>query len=245
MKNIRLKGRFSRKKMKEDRTNNPWLCIWIYPAKTIQTIINTQLYKGFVILCLLQGMASFFLFADTWELGTLYSLPLLLFVSLLLAIPIGYLCFSLTSVIVFLTGKLIRGRASYKEVRAAVSWSSVPTVFGYILFWAMVIFTADFRFNGKALVEHLNSVRFIGLAFNGLMIWGTVLWICTMAQVQHFSKWMALLNLFLAGLIVGVFAFLAIFAVKVLSTDGEGDHVQLYQTRNSSVVIASCGSLSH
>ena len=35
----------------------------------------------------------------------------------------------------FIVGKLIKGQGSFRQIRAAISWATVPSLFGALIWW--------------------------------------------------------------------------------------------------------------
>lgn len=81
-------------------------------------------------------------------------------------------------------------------------------------------------FNGNDLFVVGYEKRLVGTAAMVTMIagfgqiilgvWGLVIFLHALGQVQGFSAWMALLNTFLAALAVSILLFLAIWGVSAL-----------------------------
>lgn len=108
----------------------------------------------------------------------------------------------------YMVGKLIKGKASYYEVRVAVSWSNVPNFFNIIvILFSLSMFGGklyDPNMMGSLSVMGMN-VAFLFTFFQLLFgIWAFVLLLHALGEVQGFSAWMALLNLVLMSILVGI-----------------------------------------
>ena len=125
--------------MNRELRMNPWLNIWIRPRKTIRAIIDYQETYRFFVLCFLNGLMGVFFLAQALDLGAIYSPLLIVGASLLLAIPYGYLNFTITTFFIFIVGKLIKGKGSFKQVRAAISWASIPSLVGVLMWWLLIV----------------------------------------------------------------------------------------------------------
>ena len=101
---------------------NPWWEMWVRPRSTIRAIIDQDNHHGFIGLCFLYGLAQGAHLSQAFSLGAFFPLWMVLVLIVILAIPIGAISFSLASLVLYWTGKLIRGKALYHDIRAAVSW---------------------------------------------------------------------------------------------------------------------------
>ena len=144
------------------------------------------------------------------SVGESWSLSFVIIMSLVLAIPIGAIALSFYSLLLLWTGKLLKGGATYYQIRSAVSWSNVPTLFNcamWVIFLAMFggrLFQAGFPEFPLAGAE---AFVFMGLMLITLVtsVWGFIILLLTLGQVQGYSAWMALLNVvFIFLILIGV-----------------------------------------
>ena len=210
-------------------TINPWLHVWTKPRQTIRAVVNGEVNNRFWLICFLNGIFTGLSLLQAAQPAT-YA-PLLIIVAVcLLALPLGYLHFTVGSFFIFLAGKLIRGKAAFKEVRMALLWASLPGLVAGVLIWGRL-----------GLLEAIGQTplfRLLGFVAKGLLIWGAILALHALGEVQRFSAWMALLNVFL--IVVGgmvIVLLIAFFNLHFL-TDREGDHGQVHQTTYVEVVSA-------
>ncbi len=187
---------------------NPWWSIWLKPKETIRAIVIHDKKYQFTLLSAFYGFLYLLNLAPLYMKGNQDSVLLTLIVSLILAIPVGWIVLSITSLVIFWVGKLIQGKASYYEVRAAFSWSSVPTFFNIIviLFFLSMFGGTIYDTNMiKSLSIMGMNVAFLPTFFQWILgIWVFVLLLHTLVEVQRVSIWMALLNLVLMSILFGI-----------------------------------------
>lgn len=207
--------------MKEKLGLNPWLSIWVKPRKTIRALVEFNVNYRFIIMCALYGFYNMLQFSQVFALGQTTALWMILLFAVILAIPAGYIAFNFSSFLTFLLGKLIKGKGSFKQVRAATYWASVPMIVT-LVFWIFMmiahgntIFVPGFETHLVGTAATISMV--IGFAQVGLSIWGLVIFLHALGEVQGFSAWMALLNLFLAGLTIAILLFLVSWGLSALT----------------------------
>jgi len=118
-------------------------------------------------------------------------------------------------------GKLIKGKGTFKQVRAATYWASVPVVVSVVI-WILLMLT-----HGNTLFVPGYEKQLIGAALSinviactaqiVLGIWGFIIFLHALGEVQGFSAWMALLNAFLAGLALFILLFLVGWGISALT----------------------------
>lgn len=185
---------------------NPWLSIWTKPRATVGAIVKFDPKYRFLALSAIYGFPLLLNMAQTWELGSQLPLYAIIIGAFLLAIPLGMLGITISTALIYWTGKWIGGKASFYPVRAAVSWSSVPTLlpiitwFFIMMTWGSSTFTDAF---GQSLTGGqrtlLNVTMFVQLIST---VWSIVILAKGLGQVQGFSAWKGLLNALIPFVIV-------------------------------------------
>ena len=120
---------------------NPWLSIWTKPRETIRAIVEKNPNYRILPLAIIYSLPSLFLAAQKLSLGTTMNGWIIVVLCLALSIPIGWLGFCVNSFFLLLTGKLLKGQGSFRTIRAAFAWSSVPNVvlFGLFCYWFLEV----------------------------------------------------------------------------------------------------------
>lgn len=189
---------------------NPWISIWTQPRKTIQAIVNYDPKYRFILLSFIYGLPMFFQLAQNFSLGQKYSTVTIVGIGIVLAALIGMLSITISSALIYWTGKWIGGKASFYPVRAAVSWSNVPNVVT-ILFWiAWIVQFKSQLFLETFATQRAESVGFmvVGLVQMVLSVWSLIILVKGVAQVQGFSAWKGLLNVLIPFFMVGIVVWL-------------------------------------
>lgn len=200
---------------------NPWLSIWVKPRKTIRALIDYNVNYRFIILCVIYGFQYMLQAAQFISMGSDSSLWLILLLSIILAIPVGYIAFTFGSFALFLLGKLIKGKGTFKQVRAATYWSSVPMVITIAIWIVLMVvhgnslFVAGYERGLTGTGITINIVAALIQVIIG--VWGLVIFLHALGEVQGFSAWMALLNTFLAGLAGFILLFLISWGVSAVT----------------------------
>ena len=169
---------------------NPWLKIWTSPKETIQAVVNHDPKYRFNVFCFIYGFVWCLQTAQILMLGHYYSVGAIMILSALLSVPIGYILMNITTAFFYLAGKLFRGHSDYLNVRAVVGWSNLPSLANIILWIGLVIFYGSdiFVTANPDMASAFNFAIFaMGVQFIA-GIWGLVILIGGIAQVQKFSN---------------------------------------------------------
>lgn len=186
---------------------NPWLSIWVRPRETIRAILQ---YNSGYLLPLLYWIYGFPLLlqcAQNLALGDKYSWTSIVGVAAVAAILVGLIGINISSALFYWTGRWIGGAGSFKEVRAAVAWSAVPSVVN-IFIWAIQLTIFGGRLFTRLFAEtpfvgvELAAVFLISVTQIVIAIWGFVILLKALAEAQQFSAWKALLNVFMPFIVI-------------------------------------------
>ena len=184
---------------------NPWLSIWVKPGQTIRSILNYNVSYRFLAICSILGFFQvliWYTFFPTVPLTGLLISPLpILFI---LALLFEYLNFTILAAFLYWGGKMLKGKGSFKQIRAAVYWASVPRIaaFGLSILLGLIV---------------VKPILIVGFLSISSICWTVVILVCTLVEVQKFSKWRTILNIILAIifwavlLIIGSFLFNLVF----------------------------------
>ena len=183
---------------------NPWITIFTKPRMTIRAIVdNNPNFRLFWLAaiygaCSLLGLIQNFRAGESSKL--IYILPFLL-----LAPFWGYLLFSFSSFFVFIAGRLLKGQGSFKAVRSAYAWSSVPLIINLILWLFLISFFGLGLFSEEVLRGMLtpaSSFFLMGVILVQFVfsIWSLVIYVVSLSEVQRFSILRTLANLLIAFL---------------------------------------------
>ena len=186
--------------MKEKLPINPWLKIWTSPRETIRAVVGFNPKYLFYLLAAIYGFTMLLQLAQDFSLGLGMSVAWIVGVALVLSVGLGALVFNIFAALLYWTGKWVGGAGSFAHVKAAVAWAYVPSLVNTVIWLVMIaifgsqVFMATFAdtvFTGYQL-----PVVFFGmLAQVVASVWGFFIGLQTLAEVQGFSAWKALLNI--------------------------------------------------
>ncbi len=206
-------------------SGSPYLTIWTAPRATIRQIVDTNPRYRVIFLValgtevavvggLLTGLPK-----GSHELGT--SLPpetaqhvwrLLLAAMLVLGPVFAIISLYLSGALMRWAGGVLGGTATSVQVRAAIAWSSIPSIAGAavnVLGLAIGVISVPMQ------PQKFEGLRTVAAQFNGfsvivaiLAIWATVIFLKCLAEVHGFSAWRAL-GASLIGALVTIGALLA------------------------------------
>ena len=188
---------------------NPWLSILTKPRETIKAIIEFNSNYRLLILSMIYGFSAILGATQNLKLGNKFDFIAIIISVVILAPLWGYLSFSISSFFIYFTGKLIRGKGKYKDIRAVAAWSSVPFIVSSLLWIVLLFIFGAGVFNNFANKELL-STGFIFILFAIMFvqliasIWSLIIYINALAEAQNFSILRAILNIILSAIAVGI-----------------------------------------
>ncbi len=155
------------------------------------------------LLAFFVGAVWIFSKSYTYTLGFKYSATVIALGALLLAIPAGFLLIFLTSYLLYVTGKIFKGKGSFGAITEAYAWSRVPEFFVFLSWLIMIGVYGQKVFTTIFLTGDIPIVIFGMLVFQ-LIFWGwkAIILFHTLGEVQKISAWVAIWNVLLAWLIL-------------------------------------------
>jgi hypothetical protein len=191
------------------QSGSPYLGIWTAPRATIRQIVDTNPRYRVIFLIvlgtevavaggLLIGMPK-----GSQELGTSLSPETaqyvwrLLLVAMLVVGPLfAVISLYASGALMRWAGAMLGGTADSVQVRAAIAWSSIPSIAGA----AVNVLGLAFGVIGVPVQpQKFEGLRTVAAQFNGLSvilailaIWGAVIWLKCLGEVHGFSAWKAL-----------------------------------------------------
>ena len=185
----------------------PWKTIWLEPRKTIRSIVRTDPKAQFWLLSWLYAFPVLLHMAQGLSLGEVFPIALIVLISAALAAFVGWASLSVLAYILMWTGRWIGGDATFLALRAAVSWANVPNVVNIFLWVLLTIeFGALLFTNGFSEMEfmgyQLGLVVVVYILQLVVAVWSFVILIKTIAEVQGFSAWKAVLNIIMPLVLV-------------------------------------------
>ena len=172
------------------------------PRGFMKSLPKEKIGKMPLSLAWVIGMVVLFREAAAFQLSFYFPYWVVLLAAVIFAIPFGYLVNYVFSIFVYWSGKVFKGKGTFKELFSAVAYGCVPKVFILLAWLLMVIvigqavFTQAYILMG--LPQLITILLFVQIIF---YIWEFVITLHTIGETQGFSAWMSLWNLIFAGLL--------------------------------------------
>ena len=187
----------------------PWLSIWTAPRATLRRILATDARRRVLPIAALLGVAQALGAAAARPLGDTVPAGTLLAGALLAGPLLGVAWIRVMGFLVRLTGRWLGGRGDPVAVRAALAWSSVPLVWGLLLWPPRAALLGEQTFHPipAGIEGHPPSELLFGLIVlieAAVKIWAVVLGAKCVGEAHGFSAWRGVGAWLLAGLILAV-----------------------------------------
>lgn len=184
-----------------------FITIWTRPKQSIRKIVDLNPTYGIYLLSCIYGICYTFNKFEKKSYGDQHSFWLLIVGAILIGMFTGILNIYLRGWLIGKTGKLLGGVGSVEAIRAAVSWGRIayiPTLFFWIINFCLL---GEDSFKSVIPILETNGLVALGLLLimsvnNILLLWGRIISIFCIAEVQGFSFWKALLNDIIATLVI-------------------------------------------
>ncbi|MEM7117173.1 MAG: Yip1 family protein [Chloroflexota bacterium] len=198
----------------QQNARNPFISIWIRPRDTIRQIVDADPEKHIYFLAAISGIYRVLESATDRSFGDTMPLSVILLLSLVLGAFGGVLGLNIGAVLFRWSGKLFGGTADFKDVRAALAWSSVPDIILLAVYIPMIAIFGHDLFTSSTDWIDASALIIIGiLAIVGfiLIVWRAVMFIKCLAEVHRFSAWKSLAATIIGFLVIVLPFFIIIF----------------------------------
>lgn len=188
---------------------SPWLSIWIRPKATIGRIVAENPNRSLWLLASIYGFSSLLNLFQSISLGVILA-PLPIYLLAALISPFwGYAMFAVWSWVVHKIARMLKGLATFQQVRAAYAWSCVPLVINvpvWILIGVLFGEQVFLNYPDSHLFTDAQVVALFGvlIAKVTVAIWSLVIYFNALAQVEQFSLLRSIGSIILAGVVVAV-----------------------------------------
>jgi hypothetical protein len=179
-----------------------------------------------VPLAAISGIANMLEYAIGNSWGDTLLLPAILAIVLMIGPILGCFGMYLGGLIYRWSGGILGGKASSEEVRAAIAWSSIPSIASGLLSIPIIFIFGSETFTTEtprfdAYVQNTRSIGLLlslvliglGLASIGLFLWRIFLLLRCLAEVHRFSSWRACTALLIPAAILLVPLFCVVLAL--------------------------------
>lgn len=200
------------------RSTTPWKDIWFQPRRTIQDIIDTDPRYDVLPLAALVGISNALDRASLKNAGDTLDLAVIIGICVVGGAVSGLITLFLFGWLLEASGRWLGGRGSQLNLRAAMAWGSLPVICTLPLWIPQIVLYGKEIFSQEAPRIGGDPVPFTILLLVELVlaVWGVVLVLKCIGQVQGFSAWRALGNLLLATLLIVVPLLLLLVLLTVL-----------------------------
>jgi hypothetical protein len=181
---------------------NPWLSIWTQPRRTIRYVLDTDSDPDGVSLAIavfyMLTQLLYSLFDGEGPGGT--NAGIIVGTLIASAIVYGVVRLYIYAAAVRWCGRLLDGKGTATEIRAAISWGRLPVVFSLAL-WISALLVLQFDTSAFSFTNPNGSFAptavaiFFACAVALLEIWAFVLQLHCLSEVQGFTIGVAFLNL--------------------------------------------------
>ncbi|MBV9789930.1 MAG: YIP1 family protein, partial [Chloroflexi bacterium] len=176
---------------------NPWLSIWIRPRATMRYILNTD-PKAYVFgLCFIGTLLESLDRAAGRAIGDNIPFPFVLMLCAVFSLFGTLIGLEIGGRILRWVGGLLGGQGTLEGMKAALGWSSVPSLVG-LLIWLpqLVVLGPDLFTTDMPRIDANPMLAMLVLATSGFEIllsaWAFVIYIKCLAEAHQFSSWRAL-----------------------------------------------------
>ncbi len=186
---------------------NPWFSMWTKPRKTMRYILNDNPRKYIIPLAMIYGVLSALDKASLKNMGDTFSLWSILLIAIVGG-SIGGICYVyLDALLLKWTGTWIGGKGTTEQIRAAITWGSIPYIIVSIL-WIpeLILYGKELFTTATPMIDASLSLSILlivlGIIEFVFSIWSVIVGLKCLGEVQGFSAWKALGNSILAGLVI-------------------------------------------
>ncbi len=203
--------------MKEILGCNPWFSIWVKPRMTIQHIIDYKPNYRLWWLCAIYGFVSILGFFQTFSFGYFFHFYGLIVFSVIFSFICGYVIFSIIAFFMYFVGKWFKGKATFKQVRAAIAWANVPMII-IVVIWIILLCLYKgilFReFTKSVPLDTANTIILFVLMIIQIIlsVWSIIIFINALAQVEKYSIIRSIFTIIVGAIIL----FLVFIAFSIL-----------------------------
>lgn len=156
------------------------------------------------LIAWLMGTVLLFSKAFAFTLGLSYSFIGIFLFAVVFGIPAGYILIYLYSFLLYWTGKIFRGKATFCEVKDAYVWTRILEIFPLISWLGLMALFGREAFTPLFLGNESYGLIVFGLiGLQGIFqIWETVILFHTLGEVQGLSAWVTIWNVLFASVLL-------------------------------------------
>lgn len=193
--------------------------IWTSPRIVFRFLNETHYDKHIYLLLMLGGISNGFEQATAHAFGENWPLIGVIVMALILGSILGLIANHMFAGLMLWTGKLFNGRATFQQILRVNAYSLIPAVSAlvFVLFELIIYGESMFRrgFNVMAYSQSHIMLFYTGaLAQAVLSIWGFVLNIAGISEVQKISTGAAIGNVVIPGIGIVLIVFVVMYSMN-------------------------------
>jgi Yip1-like protein len=203
---------------------SPWASIFTRPRATMRQILDEDPRRLVHVLAMLGGIAEM-IGAHLPDVPPFFTPTLAQLVAVKVACGAigGLAALYLYGATVWLTGRMLGGRGTFVDVRAATAWSNVPALWGALLWLPFLAYlgTGALNLDPETLLGDPAGLALlvpIGLAGAALFFWRLVIYCKCLGEAHRFSAWHGFGSALIAIVLLAV--PIAIMALVVVAVGG-------------------------
>jgi len=189
-----------------------WVLFLFHPQKHYLELSKQRPFFMKTLLLSALGFLLLLNFAQFFSWGKKGSTLFIFIISLVFSLIWGYLVANLLTGFVWISGKWVKGKASFSSIRSAFIYSCLPLLLN-VLCWIGALFLFGRKLflsmpGGSLLtIPEIYGVFLFTLLQVVGIIWSLILFLSLLGFVQKIELGKAMLNLIIAGLLLFVFSF--------------------------------------
>lgn len=200
--------------------NNLFYKIWLKPTQTLEYILKYSGDKYLILLFILGGITQAIDKASSKNMGDHQSTIAVLLMAIVFGGLFGWISYYFYAWLLEVSGKWLKGRASFQEFKVILAWSSIPTICSLILLIPELMLLGDDLFKSES--TQINNVSNVILIVFGILeitlgIWTVVIFIKGVSLIQNFKTGKAILNAIIPGLLIIIPILFLISIVKLFT----------------------------
>jgi hypothetical protein len=199
---------------------SPWVSIFTRTRATMRQILDENPRRLVHVLAMLGGVAEM-VGSHLPDMPPFFTPTLgeVIAVKIVLGALLGLAGLYVFGAAVWLTGKMIGGRGTFIDVRAATAWACVPALWAVLLWLPFLAYLGVEALNldPQSLLDDPAGLILlvpVGIAGLGLFVWRVVIYSKCLGEAHHFSAWhgfgAALIALVLLALPIAIMAVIAL-----------------------------------
>jgi hypothetical protein len=169
--------------------------------------MDTDPDRNVLLLAAIAGVGKALDRASTRSTGDHISLGMILLLAAIAGPIGGIITLYISGALLRWTGNWIGGHAESRDIRSAMAWASVLSIWSMLLWFPQLLLFGEEMFTKETPVIDATpvlTILFWVLAAIDVMLglWTMIFFLKCLGEVQGFSVWKALCNTILAGLVI-------------------------------------------